>query len=339
MRDTMRLLIIPILVVLAAAGWTGYWFFAVDQVESAIENWIAQQTARGAEVSYASIDYSGYPFRIRVDVSRPHLAMPQHPAQPDWQADTISAISHPWTPRHVVFELNGLHRFSHLANGERKTWRLNSPQALASWTAESGGWLQRLSIDLHGMALQEDGVERLRAGRLQLHLRPVRETEPALDIAASAENAVVKWPLPPAFVPEIALARTQFSVSGTVQPDLAPPLALAAWRDDGGIIDVRSLALDWGDISLRGEGTLALDEEMRPMGALTTQLRGYEVLLNAARDDGQITEGAARAAAAVLRLLAAANSGTLSVPVRLQGGEAFLGPVKIARLSPLFPTP
>ena len=73
------------------------------------------------------------------------------------------------------------------------------------------------------------------------------------------------------------------------------------------------------------------------MGAFTTKLGGYEVLLDVARDDGQMTDGAARAAKAVLGLLAAVNGGMLSVPVRLQDGEVFLGPVLIARLSPLLP--
>ena len=99
------------------------------------------------------------------------------------------------------------------------------------------------------------------------------------------------------------------------------------------------MELDWGRLSLRGEGTLALDEAMRPMGAMTTRLKGFELLVEAARDDGQMSAGAAVAANAALGLLAAANGGMLSVPVRLQNGEAFLGPARIARLAPLLPPP
>lgn len=339
MRETMRLLTIPILVALAAAGWTGYWFFAVHQVKAGIEDWIAQQRAAGAEVSHAGIEIGGYPFRIRVDMAEPRFARPKHPARPRWQADAIHAFSHPWTPRHVVFELAGSHSLSLVVDDRERTWQFDSPQAQASWAGQADGRLQRISVDLHDMVLQEDGTERLRATRLQLHLRPQRGTEPGIDVAATADQAVLNWPLPPAFEPEVARAQAQFTINGAVLPDQPPAQALAAWRDNGGTIDVHNLMLEWGRLDLRSEGTVALDEEMRPMGALTAKLKGYEVLLEAARDDGQISDGAARAAAAVLRLLAAANGGMLSVPVRLQGGEAFLGPVKIARLSPLLANP
>jgi hypothetical protein len=46
-------------------------------------------------------------------------------------------------------------------------------------------------------------------------------------------------------------------------------------------------------------------------------------------------KNAAAAARAVLGLLAAAGGGVLSVPVRLQDGQLFLGPAPVARLGPL----
>lgn len=340
MRDAMRLLIIPLLVVLAFGGWSGYWLYAANQVETVIGSWIERQRAAGAEISHAGLKVSGYPFRIRVDLEGPRMALPANPAQPRWRAERLSAISHPWTPQHIIVDLSGWHALDAVLDGTQRSWRLDSPNALASWSGEASGRLQRLSVDLQEVKLQEDGSERLKALRLQLHVRPQQQAEQdGFDLAMDTEQAVLSWPLPPAFGPEVARARAQISINGALPWTLPPPQALATWRDQGGTIDVRALSLEWGRLNMTGEGTVALDDAMRPMGALTAKLSGYEVLLQAARDDGQITPGAANAAKAVLGLLAAANGGMLSVPVRLQDGEAFLGPVLIARLSPLLPPP
>ena len=335
----MRLLIIPALVVLAIAGWSAYWFIAAAQVEAGVEQWIARQRAAGAEISHGAMTVGGYPFRLRLDIAQPNIALPARPEQPHWRAYGISAISHPWTPRHVIVDVSGTQELTASIDGKRATWRLFSGQALASWQGGDADGFERLSIDLHEAVLSENGAARLRAKRTQLHVRPAAVAEDLADLVVRSEDAEILWPLPPAFQPAVSRAELQLTVTGRPPLDAPLPQALAAWRDAGGTLEVQAVTLDWGELSMQGSGTLAVDGEMRPMGSLTAKIRGYDVLLDAARDDGQITDGATRAAKAVLGLLAAANGGMLSVPVRLQDGQAFLGPVLIARLSPLLPNP
>ena len=93
--------------------------------------------------------------------------------------------------------------------------------------------------------------------------------------------------------------------------------------------------LAWGSVSLSGQGTLALDAAGRAMGALTAKLKGHGALLDVAVAYGQIGKGSAKAGKLLLDLLAAANGGELSVPLRLQDGRLYLGPVILARLRPL----
>jgi hypothetical protein len=95
------------------------------------------------------------------------------------------------------------------------------------------------------------------------------------------------------------------------------------------------LHLQWGDIEITASGSLALDDRMRAIGALTARIKGHNELLKLAVANGAMEKKNLLPARAVLGLLAAAAGGVLSVPVRLQDGTLFLGPAAIARLAPI----
>ena len=52
--------------------------------------------------------------------------------------------------------------------------------------------------------------------------------------------------------------------------------ALARWRDAGGALEISVFALDWEALSIRGDGTFALDEKLQPQGAMTAEIDGVE---------------------------------------------------------------
>ena len=78
----------------------------------------------------------------------------------------------------------------------------------------------------------------------------------------------------------------------------------AAWRDGGGSLEIRHLALIWGPLDLTASATLALDDQLQPMGAGSARLVGYAETLDALAAHGAISRSAATAAKAVLSLLA-----------------------------------
>ena len=62
-------------------------------------------------------------------------------------------------------------------------------------------------------------------------------------------------------------------INGPV-PDDRWPAALETWRDAGGTIDVGALRLDHGPLRMQGEGTLALDADMQPIGRVHGPAQG-----------------------------------------------------------------
>ncbi len=77
-----------------------------------------------------------------------------------------------------------------------------------------------------------------------------------------------------------------------------------SWRDGGGSVELHRLEIGWGQTRLEATATLALDEELQPMGAGTAKITGYGVALDALAATGFLTRSAVQAAKAVLSLLA-----------------------------------
>ena len=48
------------------------------------------------------------------------------------------------------------------------------------------------------------------------------------------------------------------------------------WRDDGGIIEIKNMKVDASPINLEMNGTVSLDQELKPIGAGTVLVYGAE---------------------------------------------------------------
>ncbi len=110
----------------------------------------------------------------------------------------------------------------------------------------------------------------------------------------------------------------------------------AAWRDGGGSLEVRHLALVWGPLDLTASATLALDDQLQPMGAGSARLVGYAETLDALAAHGAISRSAATATKAVLSLMAHnpedGSPPDVEVPLTLQYRTLSMRQVPLVRL-------
>jgi hypothetical protein len=216
---------------------------------------------------------------------------------------------------------------------------------MLSVVLDGAGEIERFSTDLQGLDVAASGWSRhLRAARLQLHGRRNDGAETARpagsrELAVLAERVVVPPEVLMPLGPEIARLDIEATAIGELP---AAPLAaaIAAWRDDGGLIEVHKLALVWGPLDLESSGTLALDEKMRPMGAGKARFEGYAATIDLLRKGRWIRGKEAFTAKTVLGLLARpTKEGGRAVTVALtaQDGRFYVGPLALLRLPPLLP--
>src|SRR5258708_9387026 len=65
-RPLWRLFIAPVLLLIAAAAWSAFWFYAASQVDVTADAWRAREARSGRIYDCAGRSVAGFPFRLEV---------------------------------------------------------------------------------------------------------------------------------------------------------------------------------------------------------------------------------------------------------------------------------
>ena len=309
---------------LAAAGlavavgfYTVYWLFAAQQVRGGIEAWIADHAGRGLAVSFESLDVDGFPFQINIRAAKPTALWTRGLDSIEWNAAGLQASMRPWRLNVVDADLSGRHRFTSARSVVFEAGQLDLRAVVrrrgafsihvaaadvdAEISAAGSGRLAKFNMDAHWAGSpSEDGA-------------PLR-----LDLGADGMVAPDRWATP--FGREIPALRIAGTVTGRLD-ELRDPDFLKTWRDGGGTIEIAQLALTHGPADLQSSGTLALDKDLQPIGAMTARVEGFMETVDALSRVRLIGVGEATAAKLVLAVIAKRPSGQtpfIEAPLTLQ---------------------
>ncbi len=332
----MRYFVLLGVVVAVALGYAAYWFYLAGLVPERLDAWASQQRARGWTVGYDDVRVGGFPFRLEATVTAPRLARPGGPAAPAWEGERIAAVAHPWNLTHILFHFEGRQRIAFVERRRSRVVDVTMAENVGSYRATTAGRPLRLSFEADDMELRSadlPGPATVR--RAVLHMRRAEATNRLGDAALKVEGLRLPAGVEAPLGRDIDLLDVILGLTGALPNGLPAADAVIAWRDAGGRLEVQKFDLTWGAVQAAASGTLQLDETTRPAGEMTARIRGHEALLDAAAAAGRVRARDLDLAKTALGLLAAAGGGVLSVPVRLQDGSAYLGPVLIGRLRPL----
>ncbi len=110
---------------------------------------------------------------------------------------------------------------------------------------------------------------------------------------------------------------------------------LGAWRDGGGTLEIARLRFVWGPLTAEGDGTFALDEAMRPIGAASVRLAGYDAAIDRLVEAGALTPRHGLTYKSALAAFAQASpdgEAVAQVPLTLQDAFIYVGPIALAGL-------
>src|ERR1017187_9209096 len=65
-RSLWRLFLMPVLLLIAAAAWSAFWFYAASEAEVKADAWRAQEARSGRVYDCARRTVGGFPFRLEV---------------------------------------------------------------------------------------------------------------------------------------------------------------------------------------------------------------------------------------------------------------------------------
>ena len=350
----MRLKPLILILIAAFAAYAGYWYYLAYHAEDRVREMANDLARSGLEFDYQELDISGFPYRLVLDFKNVGIAYSDGPLRLDWSGPSLQAIFQPWRPGHAVpFASDSLISLSYRTD---KTSAVTiEPRLLSASLRPDNGSGERYSLILEDSRIQaiSGSAGEIFARRAEIHFRSRR----LHSVGATVSGLV-----------EPVLADISFSVSGFApgdgrsqgqgQEDTAPmneisvelqprgrffprltAYSLAAWRDAGSTIDIGKISARWGDTSVEGDGSVTLDSELQPLGAISLRTSDPESLLQNMEEAGWIKSADRQEAAETIRLFRdlAAPGAPVALAISLQGGAVTMGPIILAELGPLVP--
>jgi len=319
-----------------AAGSGALWAWAAGQVDTAIERWSDEQRVRGWNVTYAGPELGGYPLAVTAILDDPAVGSP-HGWR--WAGERLAGRAKVWAPLTLELDLPRRQTLHAEVRGETRRVALDSAAGDGKLVFRGDGAVEMAEVELRDLNASGDPDWQMTAARLHAGVG-IGNGANAPDWLLNAESSDIVLPeaARSPFGDSVRRLAVQAAVFGQVPPG-DPAEGLAAWRDAGGRIEVEAFELRHGPLDLLAQGTVVLDALLRPQGELKARIGGLSEALDTLTSAGLIDKNAALALKLSALALARREDGTgrpvVELPLFLQEGWAYLGPLPLFRLRPV----
>ncbi|MBR0828824.1 DUF2125 domain-containing protein [Bradyrhizobium manausense] len=300
-RPRWGLFLPPILLLLLAAAWSGFWFYAASRAETAADAWRAQEAKSGRIYDCAKRSIAGFPFRFEVQCSGASVALVSQTASKTpftAKLDNILVVGQIYDPKLVIAEFTAP---ATLTDGVTQT------TFVVNWSKARSSVVGLPAIpDRASIVFDDPTINRLdgsvqvplaRAKSVELHGRlaegspsdhPVIET--VMQIAQGSIQGVH-----PIFA-EPFQADVRAKVTGL--NDFAPkpwPQRFRELQAAGGHVEIVQSRIQQGEMIAVAAGTLGLSPNGRLDGELQMTVTGLERVIPALGIDKMLEEGVPQA--------------------------------------------
>jgi Uncharacterized protein conserved in bacteria (DUF2125) len=319
------------LAVLLAAAYTGYWFYLAGVIHEQMTPWVEARRAQGVDIKWQAVHIGGFPLAIRLTFDRFDAAAAK-PLPYDMNATDIAFWSAPWDLRQWHFSAPDGARVDLLlssAGFDAKTL-----DGTVSVPLQPGGTADIDAEGLDGRGVAHGlGIDSVHVALQQPATPPRTDHDPTLLVSFDIKGAHLRG-APAPFGTTIQDFAATATIDGTIKPAPLPQM-LDAWRKEGGAIDIAEAHLAWDRLDIDANGTLALDDDLQPLAALTATVKGQNEIVDAAVSAGALPEGDARMARTILDMIAQQGDDgrkQIRLPISAQNRRLYLGPAAIAKI-------
>lgn len=332
----------------AVAAYAAYWHVGAAAVEELILARIAEERGRGLLIEHAILERSGFPARVQLRIG--DIAITDPTAGWSLMVPELLVAVAPWRPLRQEVTVRGPVQARVSGEGQAIALRLTAQHLGGHVDLAPDGRLERASLSGEALGIHAGGSTLLpqsaAAEGLQVDLIetvPVPDTgagliDPVGEAVLSLSGITVEGATMP-LGPRIERIGMRAVLRGALPSGLDTAGKLEGWRDSGGVVDMPWLALDWGSLGLTGNGALALDAELRPLGSVALRVAGFRETLGELAEAGIIDSRSAGAVGLAMSLFARSPPGggapVVETVLRMQDGEIALGPFRLGRLRPV----
>ena len=325
-----RLLVI---VLLAAALWSGYWYVAAQGAKAGFETWFEARRAEGWQAEYAALTIRGFPNRIDSTFDKPVLADPATGLA--WEAPFFQLFALSYKPNHLIAVWPKTQRIS--TPGEKYEIASEDLRASLVLRPETTLPLDRMTLVSEAMAITTDKATTTLDG-VQLGVSRLEGAAHDYRLAVNADGLMPPLPVGLTLRTSGTLPQQLDALRADLTVAFSKPWDLSALEDSRPQptrIKLKLAEAKWGALELALAGTLEVAENGLPSGRLTVKARNWRDILTIAGQMNLLPESWLEHLEQALTLAAqlSGNSQTLDLPLDFRDGQMALGPI------PLGPAP
>jgi hypothetical protein len=303
-RPLWRLFFMPVLLLIAAAAWSAFWFYSASKVDETADAWRAREARSGRIYDCASRSVAGYPFRLEVRCDGASVALVSQTAGQAATQTPITAklgeilvVSQIYDPKLLIAEFTAPATIT--GPGQ--------PSMIANWSkarssvAGLPGVPQRVSLVFDDPAIDRtEGpapVPLARARHVELHGRLVDGSavdHPNIETVLRIEQGSIQEVHPLLAEPFDAEVRTIL----TGLKDFSPkpwPQRFREIQAAGGHVEIVQSRSQQGELIAVASGSLGLSAEGRLDGELQMTVAGLDKVIAALGIEKILDEGVPQA--------------------------------------------
>jgi len=301
-RSRFGLYFMPVLVLIAAIAWTGFWFFAASQVGVQADAWRAQEAKAGRVYDCANRSVAGYPFRLEIRCTDPSVMLVEQTASPQTsfvaKLAEILVVAQIYDPKLVIAEFKGPATLAE--HGAPPSFAINWSKGRSS-VVGLPAVPQRASLVFDDLTIDRTGAGAEtplgRAAHVELHGRQVdgpTPDSPAIETVLQIAGGTLQDVHP--LLAQPFNADIHARLNGL--KDLSPkpwPQRFREIQAANGSVEIMQSRIEQGDVVSVAAGTLRLNAQGRIDGQLQMTVAGLERVIPALGIDKMLEEGVPQA--------------------------------------------
>jgi hypothetical protein len=299
-RPLWRLFFMPVLVLIAAIAWSGFWFYAASEVEVKADAWRAQEAKAGRVYDCGKRSVAGYPFRLEVRCEDASVALTSQTAGASTpftaRLGEILVVAQIYDPKLVIAEFKAPATISD---------RGAQPPLIVNWSKGRSSVVglpavpQRASLvfDDPSIIYGAGQAPLARAGHVELHGRLADEStaeNPVIETVLQIAGGSLQDVHPLLAQPFNADVRTKLTGLKDVSPK-PWPVRFREMQAAGGHVEIEQSRIEQGDLIAVSAGTLSLNANGRIEGELQMTVAGIEKVIPALGIDKMLEQGVPQA--------------------------------------------
>jgi hypothetical protein len=303
-RPLWQLFLMPILLLIAAAAWSAFWFYAASQAEVKADAWRAQEAKSGRSYDCAKRSVAGFPFRLEVRCEGARVTLTSQtagsaPAPVTVNLGEILAVAQVYDPKLLIAEFRAPATISDSPNAPAMQVNWSTARAsvvgLPAIPQRASMVFDDIAIDRTNNAVQ---VPAARAKHIELHGRLAEGStakDPVIESVLRIEAGSVQDVHPLLARPFQAEIRAKLSGLADIAPKPWPQ-RFRELQASGGHVEIVQSRIQQDDLVAVASGTLALTPQGRPDGELQMTVTSLEKIIPALGIEKMLDDGVPQAA-------------------------------------------